>query len=384
VTADRAQRTLAACAVLLVCNHTVIAGSRVAVALDALHRGASPIAVGVLMATFALLPMACALHVGRMVDRIGVARPMIVGTLLIAAGVTLPVALPGLAALYVAAPLTGLGFMLFQVAVQRTVGDIGKPHDRAANFGLLALASSIANFAGPLAAGGSIDLVGHRAAFGVLAALPLVPLVVLASGRLDLPRVQQSDSGQAPRGLLDLLRFPELRRLFIVNAFVSVGWDVHTVFVPIYGTTLHLSGSEIGLILSSFAAASFIVRFALRWIVRRSSEQRILGCALLSAAVVYVVFPLVSNAAVLVVLSFNLGFGLGTGQPLVMSLLHANAPAGRMGEAAGVRISLIQSMAVVVPLVFGVVGSSFGLLAVFWATGVCLGAGGVAVNRHRG
>jgi hypothetical protein len=54
-----------------------------------------------------------------------------------------------------------------------------------------------------------------------------------------------------------------------------------------------------------------------------------------------------------------------------------------MGEAAGLRISLLQSMAVAVPLVFGAVGSSFGLLAVFWAAGLCVGAGGIAVQRYR-
>jgi uncharacterized protein related to proFAR isomerase len=57
-------RTLAALVLLLTCNHTVLAGGRVAVSLDALHLGASPGVVGVLIATFGLLPMVCALHVG--------------------------------------------------------------------------------------------------------------------------------------------------------------------------------------------------------------------------------------------------------------------------------------------------------------------------------
>ena len=38
---------------------------------------------------------------------------------------------------------------------------------------------------------------------------------------------------------------------------------------------------------------------------------------------------------------------------MVMSLLHTHAPPGRMGEAAGVRMSLVQAMAVAVPLTFG-------------------------------
>jgi predicted MFS family arabinose efflux permease len=241
---------------------------------------------------------------------------------------------------------------------------------------MLSLGSSAANFAGPLVAGLSIDYLGHRAAFGVLAALTIVPLVVLASGRLRLPEFKRPPDRGEPRGLLDLLAYPKLRRLFIVNAFVSVGWDVHTVFVPIYGTRIGLSGSEIGIVVSSFAAATFAVRFAIRWVVRHASEQTILATALLVAAVVYLLLSLTQSVLLLAMLSFVLGLGLGTGQPIVMSLLHHACPGGRLGEAAGVRISLIQSMAVAVPLVFGAVGSSLGLLAVFWGAGLCVGAAG--------
>ena len=41
-------RTLAALIALGMCNHTLLGGSRVAVSLDALARGASPAIVGVL------------------------------------------------------------------------------------------------------------------------------------------------------------------------------------------------------------------------------------------------------------------------------------------------------------------------------------------------
>ena len=383
MTRDGTDRTLATLVLVLTCNHSVLAGGRVAVSLDALHQGASAAVVGVLIATFGLLPMVCALHVGRLVDRVGVRRPMIVGSLCVAVGGILPFMLPGLGWLFVAAPLMGFGFMLFQVALQRTTGDLGAAEQRTANFGMLSLGSSAANFAGPLVAGLSIDYLGHRAAFGVLAALTVVPLVVLASGRLRLPQFTRPAERSETRGLLDLLRYPKLRRLFIVNAFVSVGWDVHTVFVPIYGTWIGLSGSEIGIVVSSFALATFVVRFAIRWIVRHANEQSILATALLGAAVVYLMLPLTHSVLLLAILSFVLGLGLGTGQPIVMSLLHTHAPAGRLGEAAGVRISLIQSMAVAVPLVFGAVGSSLGLLAVFWGAGLCVGAGGIAVRRHR-
>ncbi len=80
-------------------------------------------------------------------------------------------------------------------------------------------------------------------------------------------------------------------------------------------------------------------------------------------------------------LSFSLGLGLGMSQPMVMSLLHSHAPPGRMGEAAGVRMSLVQSMSVAVPLAFGALGATIGLTPVFWSVGVCLATGGWLSER---
>jgi MFS family permease len=102
----------------------------------------------------------------------------------------------------------------------------------------------------------------------------------------------------------------------------------------------------------------------------------VLTIALYMAAAVYLAFPFSRSVATLMSLSFCLGLGLGAGQPMVMSLLHSHAPPGRMGEAAGVRMSLINSMAFAVPLVFGAVGGTIGLGPVLWSVGVCLATGG--------
>ena len=36
-----------------------------------------------------------------------------------------------------------------------------------------------------------------------------------------------------------------------------MAWELHTLFVPIYGNAIGLSASKIGLILAAFAAATF-------------------------------------------------------------------------------------------------------------------------------
>ena len=374
-------RTLYALIPLGIANHAVLTGSRVIVALDALSMGASAFTVGMLVSLYALLPMFLSVVAGRLVDRVGARRPMLVGSVLIGIAATLPVALPGLPSLFAGATLLGVGFMAFQLAAQNTTGEIGGPTSRARNFSLLALGYSVSSFIGPLIAGFAIDHFGFRVAFAIFALIPLVPIVVLARGRLALPGPRARDVVAHHGGVAALLRHRTLRRVFAVNALLSLGWDLHTIFVPIYGAKIGLSASEIGGVLSSFAAATFVVRFFMPTIARRLREHQVLSAALLLSGMVFFAFPFLQSVPALFALSFTLGLGLGAGQPVVLSLLHTHAPAGRLGEAAGIRMALVNSMSFVAPLVLGAIGASVGIVPVFWSVGVCLAGGGILARR---
>lgn len=379
--ASRPRRTLPALIVLGIANHVVLAGSRVTVSLDALSRGASAFTVGLLMALYALLPMLFAISAGRLSDRIGMLRPMTAGSVGLVVGATLPVIVPGLAALFVSAALVGVSFMLFQVSAQKATGGLGQASDRARNFSLLAMGYSISGFIGPLIAGFTIDHGGYRIAFAVLATIPMFTSLYLSRGKLELPRTEPQVTPHGPGGVLALLSEPALRRVFAINVLYSGAWDLHTIMIPVYGASIGLSASQIGAVLSTFAGATFVVRVVMPRLMRWRTEQQVLTTALFIAGLVYVLFPFAKDAWLLGTLSFVLGLGLGTGQPMVMSLLHTHAPPGRVGEAVGVRMSIVQTSAVAVPLLFGALGATFGVAPVFWSVGVCLTGGGFLSRR---
>ena len=79
--------------------------------------------------------------------------------------------------------------------------------------------------------------------------------------------------------------------------------------------------------------------------------------------------------------AFLLGLGLGAAQPNVMSLVHSRSPQGRVGEALGLRSTIIHSSQVVLPLVFGAFGSVLGAAAMFWTMAALVCTGGVAAVR---
>ena len=380
---QRAPRTLPALIALGVLDHTVLAGSRVTVSLYALSLTQSPFVVGSLMGLYSFLPMWLGVSAGRLSDRIGVRRPLAVGSFGIAVGAALPWAFPGLPVLFVTTALIGVSFMLFQVAAQNATGALGPPSERAKNFSLLALGYSISGFAGPLTAGLLIDHADFRQTFIVLSLLPLIPAAVLARGRLALPLPHPQHQRATSGGVTELFRDRRLRRVFAINGITAVAWDLHTFFIPIYGARLGFSASRIGVILAAFAAATFAVRLVMPWIARRFAEFQVLTAALFVAGAAYALFPLVASAGVLMTLSFVLGLALGSGQPMVMSLLHGLAPAGRMGEAVGVRMSIINASTFAVPLLFGAIGSSLGIGPVFWLVGASLAGGGLIARGRR-
>lgn len=363
-----------------IANHVVLTGCRVAVSLDALALGASTATVGAVMALFAVLPTLLAIPAGRLADRMGVRVPMLVGSCGIAIGALLPVVMHGLAVLFVTAALLGVSFMAYQVSAQYATGEIGGPEARGRNFGLLAVGYSTSSIIGPVVAGLMIDHVGYRGAFALLALAPLVPIAILGGDAVRLPG-PHPEHGHHERNAMDLIAHRELRRVFAINALTAMAWELHTLFVPIYGNAIGLSASQIGFVLAAFAAATFMVRLAMPLLSRQLTEHQILTTTLFIAGVVFLAFPFSRNVTTLMMLSFCLGLGLGAGQPMVMALLHAHAPAGRMGEAAGVRMSLVNSMAVAVPLVFGAIGGSVGLAPVLWSVGVFLATGGWLTRR---
>jgi predicted MFS family arabinose efflux permease len=372
---------LALLVAITVFAHAAFNGSRVTVSLYALSLHASPLTVGALVSLYSVLPMFLSVSAGRMIDRVGTKRPLLWSSAALASGVALPAAAPGMPALYLACTVIGLAFMVFHIAVQNAVASISAPEDRAVNFSWLALGFSISGFLGPTTAGLAIDHAGHRATFAILAASALVPAAAILAVK---PRFPRAHAGTAPGGhLKDLVGDRELRRVFVVTGILAMAWDLFYFVIPIYGTSIGLSASTIGGILGSFAAATFVVRMVLPWFARRLPEWGLVSATLFVAGVAYALFPLVETVPLIAATAFLLGLGLGASQPSMMSLIQRSTPPGRLGEALGVRTTVMNASHTFLPLLFGGLGTALGMAPLFWAMALCLGSAGEFARRRR-
>jgi predicted MFS family arabinose efflux permease len=357
-------------------------GAKLLLALFAIDLGASPLEVGITFAMFSILPAILAISAGRWVDKMGVRLPLLIGS----AGVTLSIATvflaPALWALYVCAALIGVFFMVYVVAGQSLVGSMGTTNDRTRNFSYYSLAVALAGVIGRAGTGVSIDLVGHRGTALLLAIGPLIALIIFWWLLPNRHRPAKATSERKARMMtFDLWKIPALRRALIAAAIVESGNELFVLFIPLYGSSLGLSATFIGVLLATFSAASFLVRIVLPRLVARFGEEGVLSCALGFAAVIGVLTISTQQPWLLLVLTAAFGLSLGCGMPLSMALTYARAPDGRAAEAIGMRQTVNKSIEVTVPIGFGALAALAGLAPLAIALGTVLAVGAVVIGR---
>lgn len=369
-----------------ICLHACMAGVRMAAPLLALKQGYSALAVGLLMALFSLTQIFLALPAGRYADRHGLRRPIAYAVAAATASTALAALFPTFAMLCLAALLSGGATGAASIALQRHVGRAARDATELKQmFSWLSIGPATSNFLGPLAAGLLIDhagvwlggqagdLAGYRSAFLLLALLPLLTWWWVRRTP-ELPALQ-ARAEQGGRRAWDLLREPMMRRLLLVNWFLSSCWDVHTFVLPVLGHERGYSASTIGMLLGAFAMAATVVRLAMPWLAEHLREWVVISGAMLATAVLFGVYPFMPNALGMGVCSVLLGLVLGSVQPMIMSTLHQITPADRHGEALGLRLMSLNGSSVVMPLLFGSIGAVIGVSLVFWVVGGVVGLG---------
>jgi MFS family permease len=355
-----------------ICLHACMAGMRMAAPLLALREGYSPAAVGVLLALFALTQVFLALPAGRFTDKHGLRKPVQLSVLAASTGAGLAVVFPIFPILCLSALMTGGATGVMVIALQRFVGRSAEGSTELKRvFSWLSLGPAVSNFIGPFFAGLLIDHSGFRAAFLLLALLPLASWVLVHKTR-ELPPVEV-DADVKPSTAWDLFNEPMMRRLIIVNWFLSSCWDVHTFVVPILGHERGYSASVIGSILGVFAIAAAVVRVLLPFIAMHLKEWVVVSGAMVITGVLFGIYPLMPTAWAMGACSVALGFVLGSVQPMIMSTLHQITPEHRHGEALGLRLMTINASSVIMPMLYGVAGAVVGVAGLFWVTGALVG-----------
>lgn len=364
--------------------HAVSTGLRFTVTLDAIAHGGTSREVSLMLAGVALVPAFFAISAGRWLDRAGPGKPLALAIAAAAAAgaltLSFPSAVVGLWPLFAACILVGLGFMLANTITQRLTGDVLPPEKRSMGFTAVSIITAASGLVTPVLAGYAIEWRGHAAFYAfamtaplVLALLAFSPLMRNVFGRVR-KREEKKTSG-AKGAAREILADKPMRTVLISSVLISVAWEVGNLMMPIYCASVGLTPSETGWVLGSFSAASFVVRFLMPGLMRLFSEWRLISFTFLVAAVAFLLFPLFEATYALMGCSFLLGLGLGASYPNTMALVYRFAPKGRIGEAIGLRLSIMNFSKATFPIAMGALGSVIGAGATLGALGVFTGCG---------
>jgi MFS family permease len=352
-------------------------------AYRAIELDVPPAWLGVLTASFAVVPLFLAVPSGQATDRFGERRVMFTGAVLLvlAGGVFL---LPGLGAagLVLGSVVLGTGHLLSVVGQQAAVANTAGPGTFDTAFGYYTFAASLGQAIGP----GLITLVGGDQAIPdtetiFVVATGIAVLLVPCTALIRLPARDRAAGPAAAGGMRTLLRLPGLVRALLISCIVLAAVDITLVYLPALGAERGLAAGLVGLLLTLRAVASMTSRMFLGRLVRLLGRRRLMIASVSLAAVSMAAVGLPVPPAGTVVLVVLLGLGLGVGQPLTMSWLAEMSPAGLRGRAMSLRLTGNRLGQVVIPSAIGLVAAGTGALGVLCATAAALAVAGAAARR---
>jgi DHA1 family multidrug resistance protein-like MFS transporter len=355
-----------------------------AIPLFAHDFGVGKTAVGAVLSAFAVMRLASAMAVGRLLDRIG-------ERIVLASGigiVSISSALAGLAHSYLQLLLLrgigGVGSAMFSVSAMALLLRTSTREQRAKSVGLFQGGFLLGGISGP-AIGGPLAAWSIRAPFFVYAGSLVLAGTVGLIGLRHL-QVRNGDTSAPTEGdrvgLAAALRQPSYRAALVANLADSwAAMGVRNSLVPLFViSSLHRGTGWVGLGFALVAAVNGLVLLpAGRWADQRGRRPVLVaGCLFSGVAIALLAIAPGLGGYLLAMIIF--GFGSG--------LLDV-APAAIVGDVAGRRGGTVVAAfqmagdagAVSGPLIAGWLADAWGFNAAFVTTAAVLGGAALLGTR---
>ncbi|MDG4828744.1 MFS transporter [Solwaraspora sp. WMMD1047] len=362
---------------LLVQSGLVLAGYsavRPMASYRAIELQADNTAIGLLAASFSVLPLLLAYTVGRRADRFGPARLIVAGTVIFAVAGVLAALAGNLPVLLAASALLGLGHLVCIVGQQSAVA-VGRTGDLDRGFGLLTSAGAVGQIVGPVLAGVGASAAGGWSpasvglAIGTLLCVssiaclpPLLRTVPRPDGRIRPPRSNR----QVATGMFGI---QGMTATLVAGGVALAALDLLYTFLPAWADERGVSVVAVGWLLAARGTVTLLVRLFVDRVVRRTGRRIAMMLALGCAGAGLVLLPVVGLWGALISMVL-FGLGLGASQPLTMSWVADAARPGTQGAAMGLRLTANRLAQTALPVAVGVF--STGAAGVFWAVAALL------------
>lgn len=356
---------------------------RPATSYKALELGVDPGLLGLVIASFSILPVFLAVGIGRATDKGKERWVLLAGAgLMLVSGFGLLFAANSLATLLGWNLMLGVGHLMSLIGEQSRLAS-AKNRNMDRLFGLYTMVTATAQMVAPLLMG---FLAGNRVRpdTGPLFWAYIYAVIAMFVATIFTVRHSQTRSTastQAPMKLSTALKVEPATRNTL---FASIGLsmmvlctvDLLQVYLPALAVERGIPANTVGILLALRAGATVFSRLGLERLVRSVGRARLLLASTGISALLIGLLAVDLSVLLMALLLALAGLSLGIGQPLSMSVVSMAAAQGTQGTWMSIRLLANRLGQTVIPAGIGLFATGFGAPGVF----VVLGSSMVAAT----
>ncbi|UOQ49936.1 MFS transporter [Gracilibacillus caseinilyticus] len=338
--------------------------------------GASPLALGLLMATYSVMQFLFSPMWGRVSDKIGRKPVLLIGIAGLALSFFLLATANHLWMLFAARIIGGLLSSANMPTVTAYVADITTEEDRGKGMGIIGAAVGLGFIFGPAIGGvfssGNLNIPFYLSGISSLITFALVA-IVLKETRTE--KAEQTTAATKRRSFLKALKTP-MAYLYVLQWFVSVSLaGLEATFAYFAFDRAGLGTVELGYIFMIMGLAGAIVQGGLvGQMTKKLGEGKVIQIGVVVSAIGFALILFVQDFLTAAIFLTVFGLGNGLIRPSVSSLLTKKATSG-YGEVTGMLSSfdslgriigpplggLLYGIAIILPYVSGIILSVLAL-----------------------
>jgi predicted MFS family arabinose efflux permease len=354
-------RLLAPVLAHVIVTHVVVLVVRVTISYRTIELGLSEVWLGIISASFAILPIFTALRIGRYIDRGHDAHAAWIGSALTLVSAVALWAWPGSTIHLLAFTiLLGSGHMFLMAAQQMLCVRSASERGREIAFGHYMVAVSIGQGLGPLLVGwigGGVTVPATPPLFTAGVITAVLCMGVALTVRPAARQIKTADGPTVPLG--DLLRRPGMAAVLAASVVTVTASDLLVIYLPLVGAERNIEASHIGLLLTVRSLAALVARLFYARLIHAVGRLPLTLVSTLVGAAAFALMA-VPSLPVMYAASVAIGIGLGIAATLTISGIVLVAPPEARATAMTIRITGNRLGLVLMPLVAGLIAAATG------------------------
>ena len=334
---------------------------------------ASPLQIGLLTAAYYFFQLISAPILGKLSDRYGRKKLLIISQLGSAVGYLILGLAGNLPLLFLSRIIDGITGGNISIA-QAYIADVTTRENRARGMGLIGAAFGLGFIFGP-AIGGALSKISYSTPAYFATAVSLI--TVLTTIFFLKETVNEKTASVSPKTKFSFSEFKRILGLYPIGLLITVFFMLNTAFSIMQGNfalwtqkTFNYDASQNGWLFAYIGIIAVVIQMRiLPFVIKKFHEKNILKISLLFMAIGLFLIPLSKNPNFLYIALFFMPLGNGLANPTIQALASENVPKEEYGETLGILQSAGSFGRILGPVIGGEIFQTLGKDTAFYFAG---------------